>query len=298
MGRVKLQLKRIENTTNRQVTFSKRRNGLIKKAYEISVLCDVDVALIMFSPSGRLSFFSANQSIEEILSRYVHLPQHERGRLQNPEMMQKTLEKLEAEAAATRHAYSAPSSSGGFPISSECQLQEFEQGMRRLKNQTEDARRQLRIMEGNVSHITTLYEAECHEQILQDTLKRLLIRKQNLEQNLAYPSRSHIPPIGASDTDNLMISVTHQAPSSILMDWSPSPHLQILNFMDPSNLRDHTLDDAGDQHQVISSLHDYYSSPTTHQNNIGGNPHHHWPNFDKSLVTTQVNGNFGSNLFH
>ncbi|MBA0565953.1 hypothetical protein Golob_010808, partial [Gossypium lobatum] len=80
MGRVKLQIKRIENTTNRQVTFSKRRNGIIKKAYELSVLCDVDVALIMFSPSGRLSLFSGNKSIEEILGRYVNLPEHERGR--------------------------------------------------------------------------------------------------------------------------------------------------------------------------------------------------------------------------
>uniref|UniRef100_A0A7N2KRP8 MADS-box domain-containing protein n=1 Tax=Quercus lobata TaxID=97700 RepID=A0A7N2KRP8_QUELO len=79
MGRVKLQIKRIENTTSRQVTFSKRRNGLIKKAYELSVLCDVDVALIMFSPSGRLGHFSGNKSIEEILVRYVNLPEHERG---------------------------------------------------------------------------------------------------------------------------------------------------------------------------------------------------------------------------
>ena len=58
MGRMKLQIKKIENTTNRQVTFSKRRNGLIKKAYELSVLCDIDVALIMFSPSGRATLFS------------------------------------------------------------------------------------------------------------------------------------------------------------------------------------------------------------------------------------------------
>ena len=58
---MKLQIKKIENTTNRQVTFSKRRNGLIKKAYELSVLCDVDVALIMFSPSGRVSLFSGNK---------------------------------------------------------------------------------------------------------------------------------------------------------------------------------------------------------------------------------------------
>ncbi|KAF3630040.1 MADS-box protein GGM13 [Capsicum annuum] len=81
MGRVKLQIKKIENTTNRQVTFSKRRNGLIKKAYELSVLCDVDVALIMFSPSGRVSTFSGNKSIEDIMARYVNLPEHDRGRM-------------------------------------------------------------------------------------------------------------------------------------------------------------------------------------------------------------------------
>jgi hypothetical protein len=61
MGRVKLQIKRIENITNRQVTFSKRRNGLIKKAYELSVLCDIDIALIMFSPSQKLSHFSGRR---------------------------------------------------------------------------------------------------------------------------------------------------------------------------------------------------------------------------------------------
>ncbi|PIA36796.1 hypothetical protein AQUCO_03200047v1 [Aquilegia coerulea] len=38
MGRVKLQIKRIENTTNRQVTFSKRRNGLIKKEVMVVVM--------------------------------------------------------------------------------------------------------------------------------------------------------------------------------------------------------------------------------------------------------------------
>lgn len=61
MGRMKVEIKKIENVTSRQVTFSKRRNGLIKKAYELSVLCDVDLALILFSPSGRLSFFSGRK---------------------------------------------------------------------------------------------------------------------------------------------------------------------------------------------------------------------------------------------
>ncbi|KAH7549266.1 hypothetical protein JRO89_XS13G0006700 [Xanthoceras sorbifolium] len=42
MGRGRVELKRIENKINRQVTFAKRRNGLLKKAYELSVLCDAE----------------------------------------------------------------------------------------------------------------------------------------------------------------------------------------------------------------------------------------------------------------
>ncbi|KAG2400671.1 Floral homeotic protein [Vigna angularis] len=54
MARGKIQIKRIENTTNRQVTYSKRRNGLFKKANELTVLCDAKVSIIMFSSTGKL----------------------------------------------------------------------------------------------------------------------------------------------------------------------------------------------------------------------------------------------------
>ncbi|MCH92799.1 floral homeotic protein APETALA 1-like, partial [Trifolium medium] len=60
MGRSKVQLKRIENKINRQVTFSKRRTGLLKKANEISVLCDAEVALIIFSHNGKLFEYSTD----------------------------------------------------------------------------------------------------------------------------------------------------------------------------------------------------------------------------------------------
>ncbi|CAN6458357.1 unnamed protein product [Victoria cruziana] len=69
MGRGKIEIKRIENTTNRQVTFCKRRNGLLKKAYELSVLCDAEVALIVFSSRGRL-FEYANNNIKATIDRY------------------------------------------------------------------------------------------------------------------------------------------------------------------------------------------------------------------------------------
>ncbi|KAG9156598.1 hypothetical protein Leryth_006573 [Lithospermum erythrorhizon] len=80
MGRGKVQLRRIENKINRQVTFSKRRTGLLKKAHEISVLCDAEVALIVFSTKGKLSEYATDscdqyvptnpQSMERILERY------------------------------------------------------------------------------------------------------------------------------------------------------------------------------------------------------------------------------------
>ncbi|KAF4353554.1 hypothetical protein F8388_024359 [Cannabis sativa] len=70
MGRGKVELKRIENKINRQVTFAKRRNGLLKKAYELSVLCDAEVALIIFSARGKLFEFCSGPSITKTLERY------------------------------------------------------------------------------------------------------------------------------------------------------------------------------------------------------------------------------------
>lgn len=63
MAREKIQIKKIDNATARQVTFSKRRRGLFKKAEELSVLCDADVALIIFSSTGKLFEYSSARSI-------------------------------------------------------------------------------------------------------------------------------------------------------------------------------------------------------------------------------------------
>ncbi|KAJ0254914.1 Agamous-like MADS-box protein AGL13 [Hirschfeldia incana] len=69
MARGKVEVKRIESKVNRQVTFSKRKGGLLKKAYELSVLCDVEVALIIFSSSGKLYEFSSG-AMEKTIERY------------------------------------------------------------------------------------------------------------------------------------------------------------------------------------------------------------------------------------
>lgn len=58
MGRGKIEIKKIENANTRQVTFSKRRVGLLKKAKELAILCDAEVAVIVFSSTGKLFEFS------------------------------------------------------------------------------------------------------------------------------------------------------------------------------------------------------------------------------------------------
>nr|QWX93768.1 MADS-box protein 29 [Cunninghamia lanceolata] len=69
MGRGKIEMKAIENQCNRQVTFNKRRKCLFKKANELFVLCDAQVAVIVFSNTGKL-FENASSSMKRILERY------------------------------------------------------------------------------------------------------------------------------------------------------------------------------------------------------------------------------------
>ncbi|XP_022737108.1 MADS-box protein SOC1 isoform X1 [Durio zibethinus] len=95
MVRGKIQMKRIENATSRQVTFSKRRSGLLKKARELSVLCDAEVSVIIFSQKGRVYEYSSSdmQKAIERYSKYIKEVQNDK-----PEMERYT-QQLRLEAA-------------------------------------------------------------------------------------------------------------------------------------------------------------------------------------------------------
>ncbi|KAL2514584.1 MADS-box transcription factor 23-like [Forsythia ovata] len=69
MGRGKIEIKKIENVNSRQITFSKRRTGLLKKASELAVLCEAEVAVIIFSNTGKLFEFSSSD-MKRTLLRY------------------------------------------------------------------------------------------------------------------------------------------------------------------------------------------------------------------------------------
>ncbi|AQK68749.1 MADS-box protein ZMM17 [Zea mays] len=103
MGRGKIEIKRIENSTNRQVTFSKRRGGLLKKANELAVLCDARVGVVIFSSTGKMfEYCSPACSLRELIEQYQHATNshfeeinHDQQILLEMTRMKNEMEKLE-----------------------------------------------------------------------------------------------------------------------------------------------------------------------------------------------------------
>ncbi|KAL3617899.1 hypothetical protein CASFOL_038220 [Castilleja foliolosa] len=247
MGRVKLQIKKIENTTNRQVTFSKRRSGLVKKAYELSVLCDVDVALILFSPSGRVSIFSGNRSIEEIMERYINLPEHERGRKtvtvngisqrlvdRFTEYLQRALGKSKYESGRI------DKDTKSSPVSMmDAQLEDIRQELFQCKCQMHEMQKKIRVYEGNLAEVTTLCEVDYREQILEENLNQLRLHKHVLQDQYnnspVLQAASQVMNFSNEITDLNTLATSSQ---DDVLDWLPqrSPQVQILNFLDSNGL--------------------------------------------------------------
>ncbi|XVF00647.1 hypothetical protein REPUB_Repub04eG0019100 [Reevesia pubescens] len=70
MGRQKITMAKIAKKNHLQVTFSKRRAGVFKKASELCTLCGVDVSIIVFSPAKKVFSFGHPQ-VESIVNRFL-----------------------------------------------------------------------------------------------------------------------------------------------------------------------------------------------------------------------------------
>ncbi|KAL3513429.1 hypothetical protein ACH5RR_026146 [Cinchona calisaya] len=71
MARGKIQMKKIENPVHRQVTFCKRRAGLLKKAKELSVLCDAEIGVVIFSAHGKLYELATKGTMQGLIEKYT-----------------------------------------------------------------------------------------------------------------------------------------------------------------------------------------------------------------------------------
>ncbi|KNA08331.1 hypothetical protein SOVF_163550 isoform B [Spinacia oleracea] len=152
MGRGKVELKRIENNISRQVTFSKRRTGLLKKAKELSILCDAEIALIVFSSRGKLYEFSSIECLPKTLDRYqrcgnnIDLHHHHHHHHQDHAM--------------------------------EAQTQSWLQEIAHLESQYESLKRAQRHMLGEELGTLSLKELQSLEKQLEEALARTRARKE------------------------------------------------------------------------------------------------------------------------
>ncbi|KAJ2541169.1 hypothetical protein GGF49_003895 [Coemansia sp. RSA 1853] len=72
MGRKKINIREIENSRQKTVTFARRRAGLIKKAHELSILCGVKVAVVIFDTKNASHVYSSADTPEELFTRYLN----------------------------------------------------------------------------------------------------------------------------------------------------------------------------------------------------------------------------------
>ncbi|GMI66040.1 hypothetical protein HRI_000273300 [Hibiscus trionum] len=158
MGRVKVEMKRIENKTYRHITFAKRKSGLVKKAYELSTLCNVDLALLIFSPAGKLFLFDSNKRIEEVFARYIELPARRRGWVENQEVVRRIITQMSLEAG-----YYDRSTVYRSNKDIATQLKEIQNEMLICSTQLEDVERQLQHFLRNPGCLKSMNEATYYE---------------------------------------------------------------------------------------------------------------------------------------
>ncbi|KAL3676619.1 hypothetical protein R1sor_026567 [Riccia sorocarpa] len=193
MGRVKLEIKKIENPTNRQVTYSKRRNGLIKKAHELSILCDIDIAVIMFSPSGKMTQFSKDDNIEEIITRLAEVPFHERKKREreNLEHLNKQIRKL-GDQELEIHSQEPRLGLPGYGDRN-LQLEQLRATIYQVSLEKEYFMQKSRLFHGEISihDVKSMNHLAAIEREIEDALTEIKKRKQEITQNEAQQMLRH-----------------------------------------------------------------------------------------------------------
>uniref|UniRef100_A0AAU7LJL7 MADS90 n=1 Tax=Hippophae rhamnoides TaxID=193516 RepID=A0AAU7LJL7_9ROSA len=173
MGRVKLKIKRLENTNGRQATYAKRKHGIMKKASELSILCDIDIILLMFSPTGKPSLCSGKRSsIEEVIAKFSQLAPQERAKrkLESLEALKKTFKKLDHDVNIQEFLGTSPQT-----------IEEMSNQARLLHTQLTEIHKRLSYWT-NSEKINSVEHLEQMENSLRESLNEIQRQKENAQK--------------------------------------------------------------------------------------------------------------------
>ncbi|KAF5182335.1 Agamous-like mads-box protein agl65 [Thalictrum thalictroides] len=246
MGRVKLKIKRLENTSGRQVTYSKRRAGILKKARELSILCDIDIALLMFSPTGKPTLCLGERStIDEVIAKFAQLTPQERAKrkLESLEALKKTFKKLDHDVNVQEFLGTSTQTVEDLTNQSsllEAQLSEMH---KRLSCWTEPEKI------NNIEHLRAM------EENLRDSLNRI----QSHKENLAKPQ---LIPLECTSSQfqsglHLPLAMGGEQQAQLPMTWIPHNGGQHLMFPGDPNLL-HQREMEGSTDASVPSYSGYY----------------------------------------
>lgn len=175
MGRGKIEIKKIENPTNRQVTYSKRRNGIFKKAKELTVLCDAKISLIMLSSTRKYhEYTSPNTTTKNMIDQYQSTLGVDIWST-HYEKMQENLKRLKEINNKLRREIRQRTGEdmSGLNLQELCQLQENitesvaeirERKYQTISNQTNTYRKKVKNLEGQHGNLELDFEAKCEDQ--------------------------------------------------------------------------------------------------------------------------------------
>ncbi|XP_042952158.1 agamous-like MADS-box protein AGL65 [Carya illinoinensis] len=224
MGRGKVQMKRIEDKTSRQVTFSKRKGGLMKKARELAVLCDVEVALMIFSPTGRPTLCQGeHKNFEEVIAKYAHITPHERAKrkLENLEVIKKTFNKLDHDVNIEN-----------FMGSSSQTIEELRNQLRVLQAQLTGVQKRLSYW-SDLDKIDNVEYLRHMEDLLGESVNQLRLHMENLGQHQQTSLESTIQ--RGMPLSQIMSSVQEAQSSS----WLPNYDNRLMMLPNEPNFLPH-----------------------------------------------------------
>ncbi|XVF85912.1 hypothetical protein PTKIN_Ptkin17bG0155700 [Pterospermum kingtungense] len=227
MGRVKLKIKKLENTNGRQATYAKRKHGIMKKANELSILCDVEIILLMFSPTNKPSLCIGKRSIEEIVEKFAQLTPQERAKrkLESLEALKKTFKKLDHDVNV--HEFLGTSTQT-------IEDQDLTNQARLLQTRHSEIHRRLSCWT-NIDKINNVEHLGQMEDSLKEYLNQIRARKENLgkqqlqsvECTSQFQNEMHVP---------FRMSIEQQLQS---LAWMPNNDSRQMPLSDGPNLIPH-----------------------------------------------------------
>ncbi|KAL4301748.1 hypothetical protein GQ457_10G021690 [Hibiscus cannabinus] len=164
--------KKSDSSWSHQMTYIKRRDSILRKAADLSMLSDSDVGLLMFSPTGQLTSFASKGRVEDIFLRFLDWCDERGEPLENQEYLRKSLKHLKYEAEM---------------LDKIGRIQELERELSDINRKKYEAEEKLRSYNPDMIKMLSLPEAYRREQFVMDALERIekLKRAKLLEKEIS-----------------------------------------------------------------------------------------------------------------